>query len=1049
MPEKPDQQVQVTLPDEPKRDGEGRVEIATPRSNDKWAEALDKLSKLDRSRFDLAKTANCTPQRVLKDVLAATNDRKEECVKKQWKITIKGRVIVLRNILEKISVWTVKLMSLGNAAAQYDPLYTALPWAAIRLILQTAISDIELSGYTLHTVESLASIIAITTTLEMRYLRTHADCPKHVILNQLADGVVLLYASILQYLSLVLGYYCHNTATRLLKSVVSPLNDFVDKFKSVENARKDLWDLVQLAQAESMESLMLHLANMQEAQLEENRVQFDNLGRLLEELRQPIDGLERATRLGILRAISTLPYGIYHKNASKGRLEGSGQWLLERKEFRAWRDDDTSSLAFFYCMRNPAEPQRGQCDKILASLVRQLASVGSEQAVLGPVVTHYTDAIEGIGDFGDQAWSTKESSRVLRELMDDHPAVTIVLDALDEVGEDDRQELMDVLSQLLREAPNTLKIFISSRDNYDIALHFKGSPNVYIEADDNAGDIAAFMKSEDRLTAAKLLRGKLLDDLRARITDALISKARGMFRWVDLQIQSLRPLKIAADVESRLGVLSATLEESYWEIYEDIRRSGDHAADLADFTFQWLLYAQDSIRIEEFAFLASSALDPDGVQRFTQSEIIDVCCNLVVVRGRAFEFAHLSVREFLEGLPKRNVDKMLPRESNMSIAMACLTYMSREFDNWKGLDPDKPAEDTELAAIGYASWFWVRHVNESHDARKTEPLSSHIIRFLLDGTDGTAPTVSSRFRHWGPTVRRYPFLFGEVSPRMGREEEIRLQITSRNPPNPIWVACMNSWLEIVEYMYAAGVEGLEAPRVVYPMFMQDPVTVRGYFGPKISPLWWAILTGNVAVAECILAQGSDPLQPESQMAEWPLVEAVWSGNEKLVSLLLRHEHGGLMAEKEAFREAAARGNLGMVNCFVRHDPEILQTTAGDLALQEALKNRCLNVVYFLFERGIPPGPGAARLLLNVPASDEEAFDLFFKAEAEKAAEAFLRANRDDLHIPQAALARFEMRINEALVDVASRNRRESRHATITSSGCIKRSSKRPVYQSNV
>jgi len=58
------------------------------------------------------------------------------------------------------------------------------------------------------------------------------------------------------------------------------------------------------------------------------------------------------------------------------------------------------------------------------------------------------------------------------------------------------------------------------------------------------------------------------------------------FRWVELQIQSLLPLKVAADVEARLSSLPATLEGSYWEVYRQIMESGEHASKLAVFTFQ-------------------------------------------------------------------------------------------------------------------------------------------------------------------------------------------------------------------------------------------------------------------------------------------------------------------------------------------------------------------------------------------------------------------------------------------------------------------------------
>lgn len=76
--------------------------------NDKWAAALDRLSASDQKRFDLAAVRGRTPQDVLTDILAATNKMKDDCMKKRWKVTLKGRTIILRDVLEKITVWVTK-----------------------------------------------------------------------------------------------------------------------------------------------------------------------------------------------------------------------------------------------------------------------------------------------------------------------------------------------------------------------------------------------------------------------------------------------------------------------------------------------------------------------------------------------------------------------------------------------------------------------------------------------------------------------------------------------------------------------------------------------------------------------------------------------------------------------------------------------------------------------------------------------------------------------------------------------------------------------------
>ncbi|KAH6640032.1 hypothetical protein BKA67DRAFT_487827, partial [Truncatella angustata] len=72
-------------------------------------------------------------------------------------------------------------------------------------------------------------------------------------------------------------------------------------------------------------------------------------------------------------------------------------------------------------------------------------------------------------DFDGQAWKTSDCLRVIPELLEEYPAVTIVIDALAEVHNGDRQDLMSALAKLLRSTDTLLKVFISSRNNLDIA----------------------------------------------------------------------------------------------------------------------------------------------------------------------------------------------------------------------------------------------------------------------------------------------------------------------------------------------------------------------------------------------------------------------------------------------------------------------------------------------------------------------------------------------------------------------------------------------------
>ncbi|OPB46030.1 1-alkyl-2-acetylglycerophosphocholine esterase [Trichoderma guizhouense] len=581
--------------------------------------------------------------------------------------------------------------------------------------MQATTNDIEIFGHVLNSLENISNLIVQCQLIEVIYF-TERRNQSGKLFVQLSECITDLYAAILGYLASIMHYYGLTTAVRILKSVFVSKNDMKIKYEPVETAEAKFRRLAEISRAQELGSAVDSIQGIEQHLKDKDdrdQMEIQSLRDAMKDLHQPInridsrlgqiqDGIEQQMRTQILKAISTIPYGVHHKAASKGRLEGSGRWLLNKSAFIDWRRRSTSSvlwlhgipgsgktklaslvvdevkgkehMAYFYCLRNPAEPHRAQCDKILASFVRQLASLTPSDPILPPVKEHYEDAIEGFMGFEDQVWTSDECVEVLIQLVDEYPAVTFVLDALDEVDQDDRQELLDALNRILQESNSLVRVFISSRSNYDIAFYLNGTPNIYIEADDNAEDISTFIDTQ--LTSARLLHGKLTPSLREEITDTLQEGAKGMFRWVDLQIQSLKRVKVAADLKARLGALPDTLEGSYWEIYQEIQGSGEHAFELANFTFQWLLYAQESISLEALAVLACTKSKFESGTAFSSFEVLDVCSNLIVTRQNSFDFAHLSVREFFERLHNRDVHSYQSEISHAAIAAACLRYLN-------------------------------------------------------------------------------------------------------------------------------------------------------------------------------------------------------------------------------------------------------------------------------------------------------------------------------------------------------------------------------------
>ena len=126
--------------------------------------------------------------------------------------------------------------------------------------------------------------------------------------------------------------------------------------------------------------------------------------------------------------------------------------------------------------------------------------------------------------------SLKESISILIQLTAKRCLSHIIIDALDECNRDEREQLLDALSQVMKESTGIVKVFISSRDDMDIVRSLTGGPNVLISAKSNQDDIANFVHVEvDKQIQKKLLlAGHVSESLRYKIKQVLCDQAQGM-----------------------------------------------------------------------------------------------------------------------------------------------------------------------------------------------------------------------------------------------------------------------------------------------------------------------------------------------------------------------------------------------------------------------------------------------------------------------------------------------------------------------------------------
>lgn len=115
----------------------------------------------------------------------------------------------------------------------------------------------------------------------------------------------------------------------------------------------------------------------------------------------------------------------------------------------------------------------------------------------------------------------------LIEMINSYPRTILVLDALDECTKDTRRQLVELFKRLMEKTKRFLKIFITSRPEYDIGGYLRSFQEeramITIDTLDNHGDIEKFVNTEvDSFDTEWSAETKQL------VKDVLVGKSEGM-----------------------------------------------------------------------------------------------------------------------------------------------------------------------------------------------------------------------------------------------------------------------------------------------------------------------------------------------------------------------------------------------------------------------------------------------------------------------------------------------------------------------------------------
>ncbi|KAH6680268.1 hypothetical protein B0J14DRAFT_648647 [Halenospora varia] len=513
--------------------------------------------------------------------------------------------------------------------------------------------------------------------------------------------------------------------------------------------------------------------------------------RLLEGLNRYDDYLTTQSRKDIFDWLSPVRYRVHHLTQKQDRLPDSGQWMFQSSEFRSWQDSSISEtlwlhgmpgcgksklasavidgelqrqtdnntiqpelapIAYFYCSRNQAEPERSDPQEILRCIARQLCGDNPDRNI-NESLRHAFEKMEKPRP-GENKLLLKQTVSLILRVLQDNPG-TIIIDALDECDPSCRYQLFESLDTVVKESANVVKVFLTSRNDGDIVCRLNTTPNIYIDAQKNKSDIQRFIASEMQksVTQKRMLNGNVSRALQTQISTTLDQGAQGMFRWVSLQIQNLcdpRRMKIEEDILYELVHLPKSLPDLYSIAFDQMIALGRSSYRVALSSLQLLLVAVRPVTWDEFLHLLSCSkmvLNRES----TKSEILDITSNFLEddkVANRP-KFVHLSAKEYLE-----TRQEFLPEISNMTAAIAC-------FDSLRVTLPEQYTYSTlyfgpHLASTTKKQRLAYPGMLQEFLISKPVPLSDELKEFQISGYHWKTGTweLPELFAVWRERIRR-------------------------------------------------------------------------------------------------------------------------------------------------------------------------------------------------------------------------------------------------------------------------------------------------------
>ncbi|KAK2750859.1 hypothetical protein FQN55_001430 [Onygenales sp. PD_40] len=607
------------------------------------------------------------------------------------------------------------------------------------------------------------------------------------------------------------------------------------------------------------------------------------------------------------------------------RQEGTGIWLLESREYKMWkargttlfcpgipgagktmmaaivvdelqqtlRDGDETGIACLFCNYG-MQPEQTAMD-LLASLLKQL--VQQRQVVPKPLEDlHQTHSRRGTRP------SLKQLSQALFSVIIEYSKVFIVIDALDECSniDKDRDYLVKELFELQRRAD--IRFFVTSRFVPDIERIFHGrSTQIEIRAHDE--DVRKYLEGHKSLLPSSVSKSSSLqEDIQAE----LIKSLDGMFLPAQHHLNSLSDKRTPRAVRRTLLSLpqeSKQLDQVCEESMAKIKDQKEGFRHIAERVISWIVCAKRPITTLELrealaVEVGDRALGDDNFEDI--GEAISTCAGLVMVEQRTdvIRFAHYTIEQYF----KRTRRRWFPN-AHAEITATCITYLS--FDQFSAgyccQDEQFEARLKSNVFYDYAARYWGHHARE--DPEPADKLTLNFLENEYKATSACQAMLVSSNRSSAPG-------YSQGAPRgvtglhlaahFGLDEAATallkngLDPTARdtNGQTPLWWAAKEGHDLVIKLLSSTDTVTLqilasEGHHELIKSLLKPGYNVNTRDFRNRTPLHNAISSGDFELATALISSGADTNSQDSE-GSTPLHLAFRQTNSNFIELLLNY-----------------------------------------------------------------------------------------------------------------------------------------------------------------